>query len=361
MKTGMWTTIGSALLSMAAVACAQGPAAANADDPAVAKIGDEVITASELEAMTGPSLVALRQKIYEAQMAKLEAEIYERLVKKAAAAEGITEAEYRQKRIDEMVGEPDEGEIVKLMTQFRSRLAKDDAQARQQIVQALKQREKKRLSDELRKVLFAEAGVEILLSPPRVEVDIPDGTPTQGPDDAPIVLVEYTDFQCPYCNRVQPILKALMERYEGQIRHVFKNLPLPMHPQAQLAGEAALCSQDQGKFWEFHDWLFANQRTMNRDSMEAAAGELGMDAEAFTACVDQGTHAARVHSDMIEARSFGITGTPGFLVNGRVITGSQPIEEFETIIDEELERHGIDIPPEQAATKANTAEGTATE
>ncbi|MEJ2582767.1 MAG: thioredoxin domain-containing protein, partial [Acidobacteriota bacterium] len=136
----------------------------------------------------------------------------------------------------------------------------------------------------------------------------------------------------------------------GQIRHIFKNLPLPNHPQAQLAGEASLCAQDQGKFWEFHDWLFANQRTMNRESMVAAAVELGMDGEAFTTCVDEGTHTARVRADMTEARSFGITGTPGFLVNGRVVSGAQPIEEFEKIIDEELSLRGIEVPTEETAT-----------
>ena len=192
MKIGMWTTTASILLSVAAVACAQGPA--SADDPAVAKFGDEVITASELEALAGSSLVALRQQIYDTQATKLEAEIYQRLVQKAAAAEGLTEGEFLRKRIDEMVGEPDEGEIVKLMSQYRSQLAEDDLEARGQIIKALSQREKQQRSQELRQVLFAEGGVEILIEPPRVEVAVADGTPYRGPADAPIVMIEYTDF-----------------------------------------------------------------------------------------------------------------------------------------------------------------------
>ena len=343
MKIGMWTTTASILLLVAAVACAQGPA--STDDSAVAKFGDEVITASELEALAGSSLVALRQQIYDTQVSKLEAEIYQRLVQNAAAAEGLSEGDYLRKRIDEMVGEPDEGEVAKLMTQYRSQLPEDDVQARAQIVQALSQREKQQRSQELRQVLFAEAGVEILLVPPRVEVAIGDGTPSRGPVDAPIVLIEYTDFQCPFCTRVQPTLDALMKRYDGQIRHVFKHLPLPMHPEAQLAGVASLCAQDQGKFWEYHDWLFANQRTLNRDSMVAKVGDFEMDVEVFTECIDRGTYIAVVRADMAEANSFGITGTPGFLINGRVLTGAQPIEEFEAIIDSELQRQGIDVPP----------------
>ena len=347
MKIGMWTTTASILLLVAAVACAQGPA--NVDDPAVAKFGDEVITASELETLASSSLVALRQQIYDTQVSKLEGEIYQRLVQQAAAAEEMSEGDYLRKRIDEMVGEPDEGEIVKLMSQYRTQLAEDDVQARAQIVQALTQREKQQRSQELRQVLFAEAGVEILIEPPRVEVAVADGTPARGPADAPIVMIEYTDFQCPFCTRVQPTLDALMKRYDGQIRHVFKNLPLPMHAEAQLAGAASLCAQDQGKFWEYHDWLFANQRKLSRDSMVAQAGELGMDVEAFTGCIDKGAYLTVVRADMAEANSFGITGTPGFLINGRVLTGAQPIEKFEAIIDRELERKGIDIPPKQAA------------
>jgi predicted DsbA family dithiol-disulfide isomerase len=349
-RIGLWTTIGSALL-MVAAACAQGAAPeAGAVDPVVARVGDQVITQSELEAIAGPSLVALRQQIYQTQVAALEDDIFQRLVREAAAKAGVTDAEYRRMRIDEMVTEPDEGEVVKLMTQFRSQLAEDDAQAREQVIQALKQREKQRLAEDLRKVLFEEAGVEILLEPPRVEVAIAEGTPQQGPADAPITLVEYTDYQCPFCKRVQPTLAALLERYDGTIRHVFKNLPLPMHPQAQLAAEAALCAQDQGTFWKFHDWLFENQKTMNHDTMVAAAGELGMNVDTFTACIDGGTHSEQVRADVNEARGFGITGTPGFLINGRVLTGAQPVEQFEVIINEELDRKGIAIPPKEAET-----------
>jgi len=363
-KIGLWTTMECVVLTVAAVACAQGPAAAsaNADDPVVARIGDEVITESELEAMIGPSLVNLRQQMYQAKMGQLQSEIFQRLVTERATAEGMTRGEYLKKNIDDKAAEPDEGEIVKVMTQYRSQLAEDDLQAREQVVQALKQRQQVELREKLRKTLFAEASVAILLEPPRVTVAIRQETPSRGPANAPIVLVEYTDYQCPYCNRVQPTIAALMERYDGQIRHVFKNLPLPNHPQAQLAGEAALCAQDQGKYWEFHDWLFANQRTMNRETMVAAAGELGMDAELFEACIEQKTHAGTVSADAREARSFGITGTPGFLINGRVLTGAQPIEAFEVVINEELELKGIEVPAKKTAKQqAEETEEVATE
>ncbi len=355
--------VGCALMTLAVVACAQQAAPPTAGDDVVVRIGDEVITSAEVESMVGPSLVKLRQEIYNTTVGELNAQIFERLVTEKATAEGLTREEYLAKNVDGKMTEPDEGEIVKVMSMYRARLAQDDAQAREQVVQALQQQQQAKLIEALRDELFAEAGVVILLQPPRAVVAIPEGTPSRGPVSAPIVLVEYTDYQCPYCSRAQPTIDAVMERYDGQVRHVFKNLPLPMHQQAQLAGEAALCAQDQGKFWEFHDWLFENQRTMNRESMITEAGELGMNADLFTACISDGTYQAKVDADMKEARGFGITGTPGFMINGRVLTGAQPLEAFEAIIDEELTLKGIEIPPKKQpeTTAAATSEEAATE
>ncbi len=341
------------LAAMVSAACAQ-VERRSADDPVVARIGNEVVTETELEAMIGPSLVSLRQQMYDAKVNQLKAEIFDRLVGEAATAEGLTRADYLAKRVSTKVTDPDEGEIVQVMSQFRSRLPQDDLQARRQVIEALRQRNEAQLSEQLREELFAKASVEILLEPPRVEVAIDSGTPSRGPAKAPIVLVEYTDYQCPYCTRVQGTIDRLLEVYDGQIRHVFKNLPLPFHQQAELAAGGALCAQDQGRFWELHDWLFANASNISVDSMAAAMAELEADTDLFRACVEQNTYAEQVRGDAMEARSFGITGTPGFLVNGRVITGAQPYEAFETVIDEELARKGIESPKTTAdATKGS--------
>jgi protein-disulfide isomerase len=353
-KFRVYTALGSVLLTLASVACAQ--ETESSGDPVVARIGDEVITESELEETVGPSLVSLRQQIYDTKLAGLKDEIYKRLVRKAAAAEGVSESEYLNSHIDQKVGEPDEGEVVKLMSQYRARLAEDDAKARDQVVQALKQRARQSAAEDLRKQLFAEAGVKILLDPPRVAFTFDDTNPSRGAADAPVVLIEYTDYQCPYCTRVQPTLNKLIERYDGKLLHVFKNLPLPMHAQAQLAASAALCAKDQGKFWELHDWLFANQRSLSRDSIVEAAGKLGMDTEVLASCIDEGKYNERLQAEIAEARSYGITGTPGFLVNGRVVTGARPLEAFESVIDDELARLGVELPPKKAAAEAANEE-----
>ena len=346
-KSLKWMTMGCVLSTVAVVACAQAPVVAQEDGDyaVVARIGEDVITAAELEVMVCPSLVKLRQQIYDAKVAGLQYQIFERLVVEAATEECLTRADYMKKHVNDKVGEPDEDQIAQLMAQYRARLAPDDEQARQQVIGALNQQAQARLSEDLRKELFAKNDVVILLDPPRVEVALGEGTPMRGPLTAPVVLVEYTDYQCPYCTRIQPTINALRERYGDQLLHVFKNLPLPMHAQAQLAGEASLCAQDQGKFWEFHDWLFANQRNLSQETMVAQAGVLEMDTELFTACIDQKTYTQKVKDDMKEARSFGFTGTPAFLINGRSVTGAQPIEAFEAIIDKELTLKGIEVPP----------------
>ena len=351
------TMAGCGLLAAASMVGAQQPAPPAADEAVVARIGDEVITESQLESMVGSSLLNLRQQIYQAKVQTLENQIFNRLVGEAATAEGLTRADYLTKNVDALLMPPTEEEINKIFTQFRARLGPDDEQAKKQVTEFLAQQARATLAGALREELFAKAGVQILLEPPRVQVAIGEGTPSRGPVTAPIVVVEYTDFQCPFCVRVQPTLDAVRERYGDQVVHVFKNLPLPIHAQAQLAGEASLCAQDQDKFWEFHKWLFQNQRTMNRASMIEQAGAMGMNSELFTACLDQNTYRDKVRADMKEARSFGITGTPGFLINGRVLSGAQPLEAFEAIIDEELGRKGLPVPAKKAAEGATETQG----
>ncbi len=213
MKSLKVVTIGSVMLAAAAaMACAQETekqVPAVAGDAVVARIGDEVITETELEAMVGPSLVKLRQDIYNTTVAQLTAQIFDRLVVEKATAAGKTKDDYLKEAVDAKVTDPDEGEIVKVMSMYRNRLAPDDAQAREQVIQALRQQQGAALAEELRKELFAEAGVVILLEPPRVEVAISESTPSRGPVNAAVVLVEYTDYQCPYCARVQPTVAAL--------------------------------------------------------------------------------------------------------------------------------------------------------
>lgn len=338
--------ITTVMVAFAMTACAAPPSQETADSTVVARVGDVEISADDLEAEAGPVLMQLRQQMYDSKVQILEAKIFDILTEKAAKDAGVSQEQWLSENL--AVPEPSEAQIAQVMAQYRSRLAKEDDQARLQVVDYLKQQGAQGSRVELQRRLAEAAGVEIFLDPPRVQPVVEDYSPSRGPVDAPIVLIEYTDFQCPYCGRVQPTMDALRSRYGDSIRHVFKNLPLAMHQQARMAAEAALCAGDQDGFWPMHDWMFANHTTISRETVLAQATEQGLDVAALTACLDEGTHTAHVDAEMKEAGLFGISGTPGFTVNGRILTGAQPLESFVKVIDDELRRAGLPVPEPQA-------------
>ena len=168
-----------------------------------------------------------------------------------------------------------------------------------------------------------------------------EGFPGKGSEDAPVTIVEFSDFECPFCSRVVPTLDRISERYGDQVRIVFRQFPLDnLHPNARKAAEASLCAEEQGKFWEMHDAMFANQRQLQVAQLKRQAGELGLDTNAFDECLDSGRHAAQVQADVDAGAGLGVTGTPAFLINGRFLSGAQPFEAFEKVIEDELRRAG---------------------
>jgi protein-disulfide isomerase len=174
---------------------------------------------------------------------------------------------------------------------------------------------------------------------PTGPVDIAIGdSPVKGPKNAPITILEFSDFQCPFCSRVLPTLKQLEDDYKGKIRISFKNAPLPFHDKAPLAAEAGLAANDQGKFWEMHDKMFGNQQALDRPSLEKYAAEIGLNVDKFKAALDSGKFKEKVKKDQAEAQKAGANGTPTFLVNGRQLVGAQPVDAFKKLIDEELQK-----------------------
>lgn len=347
----------SLVMLVSTVACGQQPAAKaeGEDSDIAARYGDQVVTNAELEEMVSAKVIALRQQEYDIKRQQLEQTVYERLVEQAGAAEGMSSSDYLKQHVTDKAGEPTEEEIEKVFAQYRSRLNPDEAKAREQVVGYLKQQQTASLSAALKDRLFHEAGVQILLDPIRFEPVVNEFNPARGGgEDAPVTIIEYTDFQCPFCSRVQPTLNEILETYGDSVRHVFKQLPLPMHPQARLGAEAALCAGDQGKFWEMHDWLFTNKNSINREAMTEQATVLEMDTEVFGTCLDEKKHDAQISEDMKEANGFGITGTPGFLINGRALRGAVPMDQFVQIINEELRRAGAPIPEQKAEEEAAT-------
>jgi protein-disulfide isomerase len=162
--------------------------------------------------------------------------------------------------------------------------------------------------------------------------------PTKGPADAKVTIIEVSDFECPFCNRVNPTMQKILETYPKDVRVVWANNPLGFHRNALPAAEAAYAAHEQGKFWEFHDKLFANQRALTRENFEKFAQELGLDMAKFKAALDSGKFKAQIQKEQALYTSRGARGTPGFFINGRLFSGAQPFEAFQKVIDEELKR-----------------------
>jgi protein-disulfide isomerase len=180
--------------------------------------------------------------------------------------------------------------------------------------------------------------VETFLSEPRIEIAT-DGHPAKGPVSAPVTIVEFSDFECPYCKTVVPTLEQIKQKYGDQVRLVFRQFPLrSIHPNAGKAAEAALCANEQGKFWEMHDAMFNDQKALAVDALKTTAGNLGVDKTKFDQCLDSGRFAQRVKDDERAGAQAGVSGTPALFINGRALSGAQPFEALAAVIDEELAR-----------------------
>jgi protein-disulfide isomerase len=162
--------------------------------------------------------------------------------------------------------------------------------------------------------------------------------PAKGPANAPVTIVEFSDFQCPYCGRLSPTLKQVEQKYGDKVRLVYRQYPLPFHRFAQKAAEASLCANDQGKFWQMHDAIFADQQALEVAQLKSKATDLGLNTEQFNQCIDLGRHAAAIQADVKDGAAAGVTGTPALFVNGRLILGAVPLEQITSVIDDELKR-----------------------
>jgi protein-disulfide isomerase len=170
------------------------------------------------------------------------------------------------------------------------------------------------------------------------EVEV-GSAPVRGTPEAKITIVEWADFQCPYCNRVGPALDQIMDEYGDDVQIAFKHLPLSFHNQAQAAHQAAEAAHRQGQFWEMHDLIFANQKALSEENYLRYAAEIGLDLQQFKSDMASESVSTRIAEDLDTARTLSVTGTPSFFINGRFLSGAQPFSSFQRLIDEELAKN----------------------
>ncbi len=234
-----------------------------------------------------------------------------------------------------------EQEIEKFYQDNKAQLKGEESNLREQLRAHLQNQKLASKREEFLKSLRSQAKVVVNLKPPpvlRVEMAV-DGAPFKGSAKAPVTIVEFSDFHCPFCRRVIPTLAQLESQYGEKIRLVFRDFPIEnLHPGASKAHEAARCANEQGKFWAYHDKLFDAPPKSSPEIFKELANEVGLNANDFETCVNSGKYQAAIKEDIAEGNRVGVSGTPAFFINGRQISGAQPLEAFTRVIDDELTR-----------------------
>jgi protein-disulfide isomerase len=315
--------------------------AADAANKPVATIGDTAISQTELERAVGSRLTRIRTEEYTVRRAVLDDMVATRLLDAEAARRHINVEELIKTEVDAKIVEPKRTDLEPVYEGISDRFpGQTKEQAIEQIADGMR---RQRIADrraELIKQLRAAAGVKINLEPPRVAVKA-EG-PSRGNADAPVTIVEFSDFECPFCSRAAATLQQIEKVYGNEIRLVFRDYPLASHHTAKRAAEAAHCADDQGKFWEMHERMFGKGGGPITDGdIDRFAAQIKLVPEQFASCLASGKYKDAFRASQEEGYHAGVISTPSFFINGRMVIGAAPFETFANVIDEELERAGI--------------------
>jgi protein-disulfide isomerase len=316
-------------------------AAENTATEPLAEVNGEAITAKELERVLGARLATIEEQLYNLKRQGLEGLIAERLLAQEAARRGVSVAALLEAEVTAKAAPVTDEEVDIYYHANKARLAGDEGTVRQNVRGRLQQQKVTAARARFLKSIQSQAKILVRLQPPavvRLAVST-EGAPSRGAAQAPVTLVEFSDYQCPFCKRAQVTVKQVLDRYPGKVRHVYRDFPVEKtHPQAGEAAEAARCAHDQGKFWQYHDLLFTNAPKAGPEDLRRYAEQAALDVPTFERCVSSGVHRTKVQRDVEDGRRLGITGTPAFFINGRPLTGAQPLEAFARVIEEELAR-----------------------
>lgn len=312
---------------------------------AVAKINGEEITEEMLIGDERLEFVDLNKKIYEFKMERLNKMLEEKLIGAEAKKANLPLAEYIEKKVVGGSIKVSNSEIEKFIDERRlprAQIDKDEEtkkKVRAQISAFIENEKKQTKVANYVAKLTKGAPVEVYFTKPRFQfnVDI-SKSPTLGGKDAPVTIIEYSDFQCPYCSKAAATVTEIKKKFGSKVKVVFKHFPLPIHREARPASEASMCVHDQNpdKFWKYHDLLFANQDKFDEASLEKFAKDSGVNVDKFKECFKSGKFRETVQKDYMDGDKLGVKSTPTFFVNGQLVSGAQPIEVFSDVIEEEI-------------------------
>jgi len=304
---------------------------------AVATVDGQTIYDDDLAPSVQGQLLPLRNQEYEIKRKALDTLIEQKLLEAAAKKKGLTTEKLLAQEVDSKVPDASDAEIEAYYLGLR--IKSPLAEAKAQLRDSLKQAKSQKARQDYLKSLRADSKVVVLLSAPRVEVGY-DPARVRGNPKAPVMIVEFSDYQCPYCHQAELTVKEVLAKYGDKVSLAYRDYPLTaIHSQAEIAAEGSRCALEQGRFWEYHDQLFTASN-LDKDALIEYARKVKLDDNQFGACLTSGKYKAGIDKDLQEGKKAGVSGTPGFFINGIVLSGSQPKDAFTRVIDEELARKG---------------------
>jgi len=326
-------------------AAAQSQAPPTNPDQVVAEVGGKPITLKDVdakwEAFDAAERARIVQAMYQNRRNMIELLVGDQLIANAAKAAGQSVDAFLAADGAKRLPAITDADIAQFYDQNKDRAqGRSLDQLRPEIKPYLEERRRQQARAMLVEELKSKAGanVKVMLDPPRYTVPTAKEDPVRGNPAAPVTIVEFSDYQCPFCARVNPTLAKIREAYGDRVKIVFKDYPLPNHPQAPKAAEAARCAGEQNKYWEMHDAMFANQRALEVPSLKQTARAIGLNGATFDGCLDSGKWQATIRAGSELGEQMGVNSTPTLYVNGRAVIGAMPFENFKQIIDEELSR-----------------------
>ncbi|MBV8072516.1 MAG: thioredoxin domain-containing protein [Acidobacteriaceae bacterium] len=323
-----------AFTTCALIIGASGVCAWASEDPSevVAEIGGKKITRAEFEQKESAKLLSARYKYYQSERQALDDMIDDEVLKQQADREHVSVDQLLENHVRRVVAVPTDEQLRVFYEGMKTDQPYEAV--KDQIRESLLHVRTDRAETAYIKSLREQDSAQILLAPPRMNVQVGDA-PVRGPRNAPVTVIEFADYQCPYCQKINPDLKRLDQDFPGKIAFVFKDFPLPIHNHAAKAAEASRCARDQGKYWEYHDLLFENKE-LDKEQLDQNARELKLDQARFDSCLASGKEAAGVEKDVAEGTALGITQTPGFFVNGHFFLGALPYATLRDLIQQQL-------------------------
>lgn len=293
------------------------------------------ITETEVESKVPSQLRQAKIDLYNAEKQATNAVIADMLLRQAAEKANQSPEEYLQAKVGAAPKIPEE-QIKQFYEQRKDRFqGKSLDDVRDLITGFLQQQATRQAQANLLAELQKGADIQWHISAPRTDVST-EGFPSRGPANAPVTIVEFSDYQCPFCGRARATVTQILHDYDGKVRYVFHDFPLSFHENSEKAHEAAYCAGEQDKYWEFYDKLFKSQQALQVDKLKQYAKEMGLNTKKFDECLDSGKYKEKIQQSIAYGQSVGVSGTPAFFINGRMLSGAQPFAAFKEVIDDEL-------------------------